>query len=276
MGGASIYFLRSVVPDVSFPTMKKITLISLLTTALVAVFLSSCSPKEPPVTTGFPAGIDHGPWSALLAKYVDGRGLVDYKGLKANEEDLKKLDTYLAEFGKTEGAKAEGDEKVATATNAYNAFAIRTIISNYPTKSIRDIDKSFTQKTHDIGGVMLSLDDIEKGNVVPGLGADAHAIVVCCAKSCPPLQAEAYTKENLKSLTTKAATAWVTRKDLNDFTSEDDKIMISKIFDWYEADFEKEGGVKAWLKKFVADDVKEKIDKSKIDHLDYDWALNSQ
>ena len=251
-------------------------LLPLLATSSLALIVSSCSSKEEPVSGGFRTGIDHGPWSSLLEKYVDDKGLVDYAGLKANEADLKKLDTYLAEFGKTDAGNAEGDELVATATNAYNAFAIRTIVSNYPVESIKDIDEAFTKKTHKVGDKMLSLDDIEKGNVVPTLGADAHAIVVCCAMSCPPLQNKAYTAENLNDMVTAAATEWLSRKDLNDFESEEKEIKISQIFDWYKADFEEGDGLKTWLKKYAPEKFQEKIDSSEIAHLDYDWKLNSQ
>ena len=256
--------------------MKKLRLIPLFVTCLVAVISSSCALNKNHVTTGFPAGIDHGPWNSLLGKYVDDRGLVNYAGLKANKADLAKLDSYLADFGKTDAGNAKGNELVATAANAYNAFAIRTIVSNYPVSSIRKIDGAFSKKTHKVGDKMLSLDDIEKGNVVPNFGADAHAIVVCCAKSCPPLQNKAYTAGNLKSLAATAAAAWMGRKDLNDFTSEKDEIKISKIFDWYKSDFEKAGGVKKWVKKHAPNEYSSKIDKSEIKYLNYNWDLNSQ
>lgn len=258
--------------------MNRPKFLRLLTTfaSTALFFASSCAPQAAPAGAPVPAGIDHAKWDSLLKKHVDPKGLVNYKAWKNSPEDLKTLDTYLAQFGQSAAQRASGDELGSSAVNAYNAFAIRTILENYPVKSIEDIDKAFKQKTHDIAGQIVSLDDIEKGIAIPQLGARAHAVVVCCAKSCPPLQAEAYTAKNLDALAETAAEAWLARPDLNNFDAAPGKIAISKIFDWYQSDFEKEGGVKSFLKKYAPAAAKGKIDGANIGYLDYDWALNAQ
>lgn len=244
----------------------------LLTALLISILLTACSTNH--ISGNFPSGIDHAPYNTLLKKYVNDRGLVNYAAWKSNKVDSQALDTYLDQFAKTNAKKSTGKELGASATNAYNAFAIRTIIQNYPTKSIRDIDNAFTAKTHNVGGKKLSLDDIEKGNAIPALGPIAHSIVVCCAKSCPPLQNTAYTKENIDELSKTAAQTWLAREDLNNFSNE--KIEISKIFDWYEDDFKGESGVKKFLITHTPKQTHNKIKNAKITYKDYNWKLNAQ
>ncbi len=260
------------------PFMKlplKLLAISIAALATAASSLSSCSQNTASGATVIPAGIDHSGWNTLVKKYVNDRGLVDYKAWKADAGDMESLDNYLDQYAAT-SEKAEGNELGASAVNAYNAFAIRTILENYPVKSIKDIDGVFSNKSHSIGGKKLSLDEIEKGNAIPAIGARAHAIVVCCAKSCPPLQTDAYTEANLDSLADKASAAWLSRSDLNDFSRGGNEIAISKIFKWYDEDFEKAGGVKSFLKKHAPEKARGKIDGADIDYMDYDWSLNEQ
>ena len=248
---------------------------SILTSTFALALASCATAKDEYTKASFPTGIDHSPWNEILQKYVDEKGLVDYKGLKANSEDYDKLNNYLDQYRKT-GSKAEGKELAAAATNAYNAYAIRSIIKNYPTESIKDIDDVFTSDAHPVGDQKISLDDIEKGNLVPEYGPLSHSIVVCCAVSCPPLQKEAYTAENIDELAKKATSEWLARKDLNNFEKENDEIHVSKIFKWYEGDFEQKGGVKSFIKTYAPEKFSGKIDKAELEYLDYDWKLNEQ
>lgn len=247
-----------------------------LCVAAFTVFTLSCASQSEPQAAGFPANVDHSSWNTLLGKYVDDRGMVDYAAWKDSEEDRAALDAYLEQYAATEGDRAEGKTLGASAVNAYNAFAIRTILQNYPTESIRDLDEPFKAKSHNIGGQMLSLDDIEKGNAIPELGAIAHSIVVCCAKSCPPLQAKAYTADNIDSLAATATRKWLARDDLNDFDASEGEIAISEIFKWYKGDFEKAGGLREFLAKYAPDSAKDAARNAEIDYLDYNWALNAQ
>jgi hypothetical protein len=144
-----------------------------------------------------PANLSHPARDALLKKYVNHRGLVAYGGWKKNPADLKALDDYLKQFPGNPQTPASGNDAAASLINLYNATAIRWILANYPTKSIKGLKDSFTAKRHDIGGGKVSLDDIENGAVRPLLGYRAHAILVCAPRSCPPLQRFAYAPSHL-------------------------------------------------------------------------------
>ena len=53
------------------------------------------------------------------------------------------------------------------------------------------------------------------------------------------------------------------------------KVYLSSIYKWFEEDFEKAGGVTAFLEKYVLPDMKSP-DGVRIQWLDYDWSLNEQ
>lgn len=225
-----------------------------------------------------PAGIDHEPFDQLLAKYVDDRGLVDYAGWKESAQDVAKLDAYLSKLAAKPGKDASGNERTASAVNAYNATGIRLIIEHYPVKSIKDIKDAFAAQTHLMGGQKVSLDQLENDVVRVDIGWKAHAILVCCAISCPPLQPTAYTTSNLKEQTEKAYANWLRRSDLNKFMPAEKLVKISSIFKWYKADFEKAGGVGKILAQFAPKEYRDLLKKEdyEIEYLDYDWQLNSQ
>ncbi len=83
----------------------------------------------------------------------------------------------------------------------------------------------FTAKRHDIGGGKASLDDIENGTVRPLLGYRAHAVLVCAARSCPPLQRFAYAPSHLDEQIDTAYRSRLARNDLNRFFPDQRKVQ---------------------------------------------------
>ena len=262
--------------------MKITTRRSVLILALSSVLFllpgpraAAAKPKGDPVT--FPPSVRHEAWDALLKKYVNEQGLVAYDKWKASAADVKALDDYLAQFGAA-GTPAAGDDLTASAINAYNAFAIRWILENYPTESILALDKSFARKAHLIGGKKVALDDIEHGTLRPAIGYRAHSALVCCARSCPPLQRSAYTAAGVEAQITAAYAAWLARGELNQFEPGANRVKISSIFKWFAGDFEKAGGVPKILARYGPAASRDFLAKGgyKIEYLPYRWGLNDQ
>jgi hypothetical protein len=163
------------------------------------------------------AGMDHGEFDRLLKKYVNEQGLVNYAAWKQNAEDISALDRYLDQFAAKIDTPARGNQKAAALVNAYNAFALRWILASYPTESIWQLKDSFTARRHDIGGREVSLNDIEHGTLRLLIGYRAHAVLVCAARSCPPLQRSAYTAHKFEEQGDDAYRSWLGREDLNKF-----------------------------------------------------------
>lgn len=224
------------------------------------------------------SGIKHDDYDRLLKKYVNERGLVNYGDWKANSGDMKALDEYLKQFASPAQPAAEGNERSASLVNAYNAFVLQWILKNYPTESIWQLKDSFKAKRHEIGGKTVALNDIEHGALRPNIGWRAHGVLVCAARSCPPLQRSAYQAANFEDQDAAAFRAWLGREDLNKFSPNEKRIEISSIFKWFKDDFEKGGGVPRVLGMYAPKDVREFAGSGKYEtkYLPYNWGLNDQ
>jgi hypothetical protein len=224
-----------------------------------------------------PAGIKNTAYNRLLEKYVNPLGLVAYEKWKNNAEDVKALDDYLAQFAAT-GNAARGDERYASLVNAYNALVLRWILQNYPTESIWALKSSFKERRHKLGGTKVSLNDIENDMLRPEFGWRTHAVLVCAARSCPPLLQSAYTAGGLDAQTARAFRTWLSRPDLNEFLIDKNEANVSNIFKWFKGDFDKAGGVKAVLAKYAPAPAHPMLEKPdcKISYKSYNWGLNDQ
>jgi Protein of unknown function, DUF547 len=224
------------------------------------------------------AGINHDEYDRLLKKYVNEQGLVNYAAWKANAADLSALEDYLKQFALKIENPAVDSEKAATLVNAYNAFMLRWILSNYPTESVWSLKNSFTEKRNEIGGRKVSLDDIEHGALRPLIGYRAHSVLVCAARSCPLLQRFAYSADGFDQQDDQAFRAWLARPDLNRFLPDMKRVEISSVFKWFKADFDKAGGLPKILGRYAPQAVREFADggKYEIKYISYNWGLNDQ
>src|SRR6266852_7028251 len=224
------------------------------------------------------AGINHDEFDRLLKKYVNEQGLVNYGGWKGDTADLSALDNYLKQFADKIDKPAQGNEKAASLADAYNAFVLRWILSNYPTESIWQLKDSFSGKRNEIGGRKVALNDIEHGTLRRLIGYRAHAVLVCAARSCPPLQRFAYTADKFDEQNDRAYRAWLGREDMNKFLPNKKKVEISSIFKWFKPDFDKAGGIPKILGRYAPQPVRDfaASGKYEIKYLPYNLGLNDQ
>jgi hypothetical protein len=230
-----------------------------------AVFLANCAFAGP---VELPAGVDHAPYDRLLQKYVNDRGLVDYRAWKGSAEDLQALRDYTAQFaGNT--PFATGHEKAAGLINAYNALTLQWILDHYPVKSIKATSNPWGAKRWPVGGRQVSLDEIEHDTLRPQFGYRVHAVLVCAAKSCPPLWNHAYDAGQLDGQLDDAMRRWLARDDLNRFLPVEKRMELSKIFSWYGKDFD---DLPAMLARYAPVQCPD----CRVSYRSYDWALNEQ
>ena len=262
---------------------------SLLHSTLFAGALTVLTAAVPPRFAARPAAgtltaptgtVDHGAFDRLLKKYVNAQGLVNYKGLKA---DQAALNQYLALLSKNPpAATAPKAEQMAFWINAYNAYTIRLILDHYPLKSIKDIGSSiqipfvttpWAAKFFSVGGQKMSLDNIEHGILRKKFDDPRiHFTLVCASMSCPKLRNEAYTADKLERQLDEQGHDFLNNPSKN--KPGKTAAQLSKYFDWYKGDWAKNGQtVVSWVNKYSA----VKLDPTaKISFLDYNWKLNEQ
>ena len=150
-----------------------------------------------------------------------------------------------------------------------SAFTVKLIVDNYPLESITKLHggKPWDHKWIKLGDKTYTLNNIENDILRPQYkDARVHFAVNCAAKSCPPLLNRAWNKRNVSSYYEKQAKAFVNNSNYNKISA--DKVEISKIFEWYAADF---GDLITYLNKYS----KTKINPgAKISYIEYDWKLN--
>ncbi len=204
---------------------------------------------------------------SLLQQYVSAGGQVNYKGLKA---DKKALDAYCQSLSdQPVQDNWSREEQMAYWINAYNAFTLKLIVDNYPTKSILNFDggKTWDVKRIKIGDKKYSLNNIENDILRPQFkDARIHFALNCAAKSCPPLWNRAYTADNLETALEARAKAFINNADFNRISA--DKAGVSKIFDWYGADF---GDLKKYLNRYANVPLKS---SATVTFEEYNWELN--
>ncbi len=225
-------------------------------------------------------GVDHIPYDQLLQKYVNDKGLVNYKGLSLDRPKLREYLTSLEQNAPNDSWSE--DQKLAYWINAYNAFTLELILEHYPVSSIKDIGATvkipfvntpWDIKFINIGDETYDLNNIEHGIIRKRFDEPRiHFALVCAAISCPKLQNKAYLAETLDEQLTKATKNFLTDPEKNVIESPK-KAYLSKIFSWYGGDFTKKGSLIEFLNQY-SDTKLER--RARIDYKDYDWALNEQ
>lgn len=221
---------------------------------------------------------DNSLYAALLRQYVNEQGLVDYAGLKRDEQTL---DQYLKILSATKRDALSRDDLYAFYINVYNAFTLKLILKHYPVKSIRDIGSIFKgpwkQEFVVLEGKTYHLDNIEHDILRPTFkDARVHFAVNCSAKSCPPLLREPYEGARIHQQLDQVATAFI--NDPKWTRLEGERLHATKIMDWFGEDFTP--SIPAFVRRFAQGDLKRSLDalgdRVQVRFQDYDWALNSQ
>ena len=232
--------------------------------------------------------VDHSTWDRLLETYVkpgaDGLNRVDYAAFKkSGQSDLK---LYIGRLETIDPRNLDRSEQFALLTNLYNAKTIDIVLDHYPVKSIKDISlggtllATFTggpwkAEVTRLGGVELSLDDIEHGILRPIFkDPRVHYAVNCASIGCPNIGTEAFSGAKLDQQLDAAARGFVNHA--GGVKIEDTSAAVSSIYAWFKADFGGEDrSVIAHLLKYASPPLAEKLRTvSSISFQPYDWDLN--
>lgn len=253
----------------------------------------------------FAADYDDSDYAVVLAAHVDESGMVDYAALKANREPLDRYQQTLAEVDSSVYNSWSDEAKIAFWVNAYNALTLAVIIDNYPIQSsffkslfhpdnsIRQISGVWTEITFPVMGTDWTLDQIEHTILRQQFQeARIHMALVCAAMSCPPLRTEPYTGDRLDAQLDDQTDQFLNHSKKFRTDTEERKVYLSKIFDWFGQDFipiygtdeqftkfgEKERAVLNFISQYLPEDDHSYLQTVDFDisYLDYDWTLNEQ
>jgi len=223
------------------------------------------------------AVFDHSRLDTLLRAHVDGDGLVDYEALR---REGATLDAYLSSLASAPFAEMRRDERLALLVNAYNAFTLRLVLDHWPVASIKDIPygKRWDDRRFRLAGETLSLNQVEHERIRPRFREPRiHFALVCAARSCPPLRAEAYVGARLEAQLADQARRVHSDGRWLRFDPASGTLHLTRLYDWYGSDFLQAAPS---VEEYVAAhelSVRAALgagQKLKVGWLPYDWSLN--
>lgn len=234
-------------------------------------------------------------WDALVKKHVrwlpdNKQSRVDYDAFKAERSELKKVLDSLTAVPKAQFDGWSAAQRTAFLINAYNAFTVELILTEYPNlKSIKELGsfvaspwkKSFFK----LLGEDRHLDWIEHEQLRPAYADPrVHGAVNCASIGCPALRNEAFTATRLESQLDDGMQRFMGDRTRN--RMREGKLEVSSIFKWFKEDFER--GHKGYSKvedvfaKYAAqltdnagDQAALRAKTVPVTYLDYDWSLNA-
>mmetsp|Transcript_6522 Transcript_6522/g.15949 ORF Transcript_6522/g.15949 Transcript_6522/m.15949 type:complete len:515 (-) Transcript_6522:144-1688(-) len=245
--------------------------------------------------------------SSVQSKYTDGEGMLDYEAMP-KDADWPAFQEASCELQKIDLYSMSGDLKIAFVINLYNM----TVIFAFAELGIPHTNWTrlgfFDQVKIDVGGELWSLNELESGilrsnraapyhlskplkagdarlkAVLPDAERRIHFALNCGAKSCPPVKN--FTEEAIQEELRVVAMAFCEMEENVKISTTSDGntlLSVSKIFEWYRADFNG-GGIEVakilvdWLRGERKELLEKAINegKLKVKSLTYDWSTNAK
>jgi hypothetical protein len=233
-------------------------------------------------------------WNALVKKHVkwlpDGKqSRVNYTALATDRAALTEALAAMSALPRATFDRWSKPQQMAFLINAYNAFTVALILTQYPDlKSIKDLG-SFIQSPwkkafFSLLGSERTLDWIEHEQLRPVFkDPRVHAAVNCASIGCPALRDEAFTASQLDAQLDDGM-----RRFMSDHTRnrvKGDTVEVSAIFKWFKEDFnsgyrgfKQVEDVFAAYAEQLTDQPEEQASlrakRLSVSYLNYDWSLN--
>ena len=198
-------------------------------------------------------------------------GKVAYSKIKADPKNLNEL----LEIAQGIAISVDqANEYQAFWINAYNLAVIKGVVNNYPIRSPLDIPGFFDKVNYDIGGLKITLNDIENTLLrAKFMDARFHFVLVCGAMGCPPLIDRAYVP-NLLEQQLNTQTKGALNGNFLKVNTKKKSVTGSEILKWYKEDFTRNGTSEI---DYINTYRTEKIPSEyRLSYFTYDWNLNKQ
>ena len=240
----------------------------------------------------------------VLKQYVNERGLVNYSALRVDSEDLEGYYYLITTYSPDSHPDLFPSEKhkLAYWINAYNAGAIKTVMTYYPINSVLDVkqpglffflsDKSgfFFFQRLTFGGKSTSLYYLENEVIRKRFNDPRiHFAVNCASVGCPRLPRQSFSGDSLDQQLDYETRLFLTEERNFKLDHDEKVIYLSSIFKWYEKDFttwyntnfpKNEASLLSYIELFLppdkADALRAISNRYTVRFIPYDWRLNDQ
>lgn len=233
----------------------------------------------------------HADWTAMLSKFVDGRGRVSYEALA---RDRAVLDRYVAAIEKVGPKTAPAlfptrNDKLAYYLNAYNAQVFQGVLARGPEKKtvwtpLGTGYSFFVSMDIRVDGEATNLKALED-DVVRAQFKDPriHAALNCASVGCPRLPRKAFEAATLDAELDAAMQEFVAEARNCKLDAAAKTVTLSKIFEWFQGDFldyeQRQGtaspNILDYVNRYRAAGARVPRD-SAVSYADYDKAINAR
>jgi len=215
-------------------------------------------------------------WAAVLDRFVDEYGRVDFEGIARAPADLDSAVAYIASTSPESNPSlfASGEAKLAYYINAYNALAMFNVVDSGIPRSLAGLQKFsfFWVKKFSIGGRSLSLYALENDVIRPMQEERVHFALNCMVVSCPRLPRTPFTTGNLDRELTAAGQLFFSEKRNLAISSDAREIKVSEILKFYREDFLRTSpDLTTYINRYLSGKIPQGY---KVDFIDYDWTIN--
>lgn len=228
-------------------------------------------------------------WNAVLAKYVDDNGLVDYQGLAADRRELDRFVTLIETTGPNSDPQAfpTREHRLAYYINAYNAHVFKGVLGLSPdAKTVWGFTGTglgfFVRMKVIVDGDSMSLKSLEDDLIRAGFkDPRIHAALNCASVGCPKLPKVAFAPERLDEQLDAEMRKFVNEERNCKIDAAAGTVKLSRIFDWFREDFEEYeaahggAGLRDYINRYRPADSQLSADL-KLEFSKYDKSLNRQ
>lgn len=221
--------------------------------------------------------IDNSKWQAILSKYVDDNhssGVNRFNYAQVTESDKQLLIDYLNYMQQMDPRQLNPSNQKAFWLNLYNATVVSAILAK-DASSIKSLNNVWKKKRLEVTRQPMSLDDIEHGVIRPLYNDPRiHFAITPATIGSGDILATPYTGDNVEQLLEENTKRFFNNSNKGVYI-EGNKLVVSSIFKWYKSDFGgSNDGIKVFIKRYVDEDMKLKIDQIKKISYQYNWELN--
>ena len=221
-------------------------------------------------------------YDALLKKYVDDQGRVDYNKLKQSDADtVEKLYAVVSATGPDKTPELYKGKSAALAyyLSAYNLLVWKNILDSLP--KLKQVDEGgyrfFREPAFMVDGKEVTLDELEKKVIRPRFNdGRVHFALNCASGGCPKLPRTAFTAAKVDQQLDAEARRFCSEPRNVRYEPATKTVTLSMIFKWYKDDFGgSEPAVLAFINRYRAAGAQVPAD-AQIKYVDYDWRLNNK
>lgn len=230
--------------------------------------------------------ISHHAWQKFLDQYLitdnEHINLIDYAHLTPT--DLASLNKYIQELSQIDIDDYNRQEQLAYWINLYNALTVQTVAKYYPVANIQEISISpglfsvgpWGANLITIKNTALTLDDIHNRIIRPIWNdSRTHYAINNATIGAPNLAKHAYQGDLIDKQLNESSRQYI--NSLRGAQVIEGKLIISKVYDWFEEDFGgTKNGVIKHLYQFATEPLLSQLKHTNsIDSYTYNWHINS-